>query len=253
MKKISVFIAIILCVFATKAQPYPVMVKVKGGAFMMGNNSSAADAEKPAHRVIVGDFSIGKFEVTVAEFKAYCRSIGESMPAAPLWRWNDKYPMTNVDRADAEAYCDWLSEKTGRIYRLPTEAEWEYAARGGIEGGKYEYAGSNNIDEVGWSKENSPKQPQPVGLKKPNQLGLYDMSGNADEWCLDWYDKNYYKSSSAKDPEGPESAENYLELRVTRGGNWFDVSEMSRITARGYAGKNSSGSVFGFRVVESTK
>jgi len=116
------------------------------------------------------------------------------------------------------AYCKWLSQKTGRQYRLPTEAEWEYAARGGQPGIKddFKYAGSNDIGAVAWYASNSGSKTHPVGEKAKNQLGLYDMSGNVHEWCSDWYASDYYHKSPAKDPKGPGSGSS----RVCRGGSW---------------------------------
>jgi len=167
------------------------------------------------------------------------------------------------------AYCNWLSEKEGLTtcysgkgkltqcdfsangYRLPTEAEWEYAARGGQKSQGYIYAGSDNPDDVAWYADHSGGQRHPVGQKQPNELGLYDMSGNLFEWCWDWYDKDYYASSPASDPTGPPPPSTGVpwELnRVRRGGSWREDADSIRVTCRSfdyasYVGDN------GFRLV----
>lgn len=223
----------------------PEMVFVEGGTFMMGNSAKTAeDEEKPAHKVTVKSFYISKHEVTVAQYKAFCTATKRQMPSAPKWGWNDKHPIVNVTWNDAVAYCEWLSKKTGKKYRLPTEAEWEFAARGGKKSKNLKYAGSANIDEVAWYDKNSNKQPQPVGTKQPNELGLYDMTGNVWEWCNDWFLHDYYVKSPAENPQGPAKG----NLRVQRSGSWINYFEDNRITIRNANLPTEKDGFFGFRV-----
>lgn len=124
------------------------MVFVEGGNFLMGNPSGTKE-ENPLHTVVLSGFHIGKFPVTVAEYRSYCTETGIVMPSPPGWGWEENAPITRINWHDARKYCEWLSHKTGKTYRLPTEAEWEYAANGGKNNSGYLYSGSNNIDEVG--------------------------------------------------------------------------------------------------------
>jgi formylglycine-generating enzyme required for sulfatase activity len=188
-------------VVALNRKPFePEMVFVEGGTFMMGSTSGWND-EKPQHEVGLSSFFIGKFEVTQAEWKAVMGS-NPSYDAGKC----DQCPVNQVSWNDAIAFIKKLNQLTGKSYRLPTEAEWEYAARGGKWGDRISpYSGSYQFDEVGWAYENSINGLRPVGLKKPNELGIYDMTGNAREWCSDWY--GLYPSSFQKDPKGPLNGE----------------------------------------------
>ncbi len=247
MKNKILLIAILLTVFVfeCKAQTtahYPVMIKVNGGTFTMGGTESD---EKPLHSVTVDDFSMGKYEITVAEYKAFCKATGRTMPKTPSWGVKDNYPIVNVNIKDASAYCNWLSKVTGKKYRLPTEAEWEYAARGGIKKSDNLYAGSETLDEVGWNSSNAGDQAQAVGLKKANKLGLYDMSGNVMEWCNDWYNDSYYATSPTKNPQGPPSGSN----RVLRGGSWYHSPSFCRVAFRSGNRPSDRYDSRGFRVV----
>ncbi|GGH06023.1 formylglycine-generating enzyme family protein [Sphingobacterium alkalisoli] len=189
------------------------LVFVEGGTFMMGE-------KKGTHQVSLSDFYICKYEVTVAQYHAFCDATGRSMPQEPSWGWSDIYPVVNINHHDAVDYCQWLSETKGGNWRLPTEAEWEYAARGGKHSRGYTYSGGNRRKEVAWHNGNSKVRTHfmahPVGKRKPNELGIYDMSGNAEEWCHDWYREDYYTNSPDKNPKGPNSGSG----RVVRGGNW---------------------------------
>lgn len=202
---------------------YPEMVLVEAGSFQMGSNDGYAH-ERPVHTVtLTRSFYIGIYAITYAEYARYCeRRVDCGADHDDTGR--ETYPVSYVDWYDAVAYCNWLSEKAdlapcyvekGKLtecnfsangYRLPTEAEWEYAARGGPKSQGFLYSGSNDPDDVGWYADNSGGEAQPVGQLKPNELGIYDMSGNRWEWCWDWYDANYYASSPAIDPTGPEKA-----------------------------------------------
>ena len=213
----------------------PNFMFVEGGTFQMGSDDS--DWLKPAHTVTITSFYMGKYEVTQKEWKA----VMGWLPIETFVKGNN-LPVDGVTWYEAIKYCNRLSKKEGltpvykliglfifgnnRIvawnrnangYRLPTEAEWEYAARGGNGSpGNYRYSGSNTADEVAWHKGNSGGIVQEVGAKKPNGLGLYDMSGNVREWCWDWFDRNYYSNSPQNDPIGASSG----SQRVWRGEYW---------------------------------
>ena len=206
---------------------YGNMIRVQGGTFSMGaqkdnqnekNYDSEADSdEKPVHTVSVGDFYIGETEVTCGLWKAV-------MGSDPSYFKNgDNYPVEKVSWNDCQEFIKKLNQKTGKTFRLPTEAEWEYAARGGNKSRGYKYSGSNNLSEVAWYGyyDDSDKNrtiteitTKPVKTKIPNELGLYDMSGNVWEWCNDW--KGSYSSSSQSNPTGASSG----SYRVLRGGSW---------------------------------
>jgi len=221
----------------------PVMVVVEGGIFSMGSTQN--EDEKPIHNVTLNSFSIGKFEVTVAEYKAFCNATNYPMPKdlTPGGGWTDTHPMANIKYNDALAYCNWLNNVFKGNYRLPTEAEWEYAARGGNKSKGYIYSGSDNIDEVGFYGENSGGRTHEVGGKKPNELGLYDMSGNVWEWCQDWYNGAYYSSSPGSNPNGPSSG----PYHVLRGGAWGLSASDCRVTGR-YGSHDYRNLNRGFRV-----
>lgn len=214
------------------------MVLVKGGTFQMGSNEY--DEEKPIHSVTVSDFYIDKYEVKVKQYREFCNATGRSMPKAPSLGWRDTHPIVNVSWDDATAYAKWAGK------RLPTEAEWEYAARGGNQSKGFKYSGSNSIDEAAWYWYNSGEKAHPVGQKKPNELGIYDMSGNVWEWCSDWYDENYYSDSPTTNPEGPDSG----SKRVRRGGSWFYFGVICRVANRSWNWPDSRDIDHGFRCVK---
>ena len=232
------------------------MVYVDGGTFMMGATEEQGDDydvdELLVHNVTLDGFYIGKFEVTQAQWEAVMGTALSDIiteNAWPLYGVGDDYPMYYVNWNDATAFCGKLSELTGKAYRLPTEAEWEYAARGGQQADGTKYAGSDSIDEVAWSggKENEDAS-HPVGQKTPNALGLYDMSGNVWEWCSDWY-KSYYGSSPSVNPQGPSSGDRVLPYRVFRGGGWNYYAKGCRVSNRSGGMSNYRGYILGFRVV----
>ena len=208
------------------------MVYVVGGTFQMGSNSGNND-EKPNHPVTVSSFYMDKTEVTQAEY----RKVMGKNPSK--FSGCDDCPVENVTWKNANKYA----KKVGK--RLPTEAEWEYAARGGNKSKGYTYSGSNNLDAVGWYDNNSGSKTHPVAQKQPNELGLYDMSGNVWEWCSDWYDEGYYSGSPQSDPQGPNSR----DYRVLRGVS-FDVDDSCRVAdrSRSHSGLQGLGSE-GFRLV----
>ncbi|MBI3813805.1 MAG: formylglycine-generating enzyme family protein, partial [Nitrospinae bacterium] len=189
--------------------PLTGMVFVKGGCYQMGDTFGDGDSdEKPVHEVCVDDFYMGKYEVTQRQWTGI-------MGSNPSYFKNcDDCPVEQVSWDDIQEYINKLNQKTGNKYRLPTEAEWEYAARSG--GRSEKYSGGNNIDSVGWYDKNSGSKTHPVGQKEANGLGLYDMTGNVWEWCSDWYADDYYRKSPKNNPRGADSG----QYRVLRGGSW---------------------------------
>jgi len=203
----------------------PEMVFVEGGTFQMGctaeQGKDCRDNEKPAHSVTVSSFNIGKYEVTQKQWKTLMGDI----PAANAK--GDNYPIETVTWDNAQEFIRQLNAATGKNYRLPTEAEWEYAARGGIKSKGYKYSGSNKLSDVAWYDRGGYKL-QPVGTKQPNELGIYDMSGNVYEYCSDWFSE--YSASSQHDPQGPSSSD--ISRRVNRGGCWVFEEKNCRVTSR---------------------
>jgi formylglycine-generating enzyme required for sulfatase activity/tetratricopeptide (TPR) repeat protein len=207
------------------ANPYNIeMVFVEGGTFTMGCTEEQGEDcypdTKPAHTVTVSSFYIGKYEVTQAQWKAVMGS------AHNVENEGDDLPVDNVSWEDAQVFIRKLNAETGKVFRLPTEAEWEYAARGGKDGKGYKYAGSNNIDEVAWYDGNSGGETHPVGQKAPNELGLYDMTGNVWENMNNWHDD--YNDSAKTNPVGPISG----KYRVGRGGSWREGTLENRVSVR---------------------
>ena len=217
-------------------------VKVSAGSFKMGSNEYSD--EKPVHRVYLDTYYISKYEVTFDQYDAFCAATGRGKPSDSGWGRGSR-PVINVSWYDAVAFCEWLSRKTGRAVRLPTEAEWEKAARGGNNSRGYEYSGGNVVGSVAWYSENSGSKTHPVGRKSANELGIYDMSGNVWEWCSDWYDKNYYSRSSSRNPTGPSSG----SYRVFRGGGWGVSAGGCRSANRNFLHPSNRFYGLGFRPV----
>lgn len=211
----------------------PEMVFVQGGTFTMGcmdgRDSDCGDEEKPAHSVTLSDYYIGKYEVTIEEYDAFCKATKREKPSDEGWG-RGKRPVIDVIWEDASAYCQWLSKKTGKNYRLPTEAEWEYAARGGANSKRYKYSGSDDINKVAVTQTNQTNnKTEPVGSKAPNELGLYDMTGNVCEYCSEWYGEKYYaESDNSNNPTGPTKG----MYRVVRGGSWVFSDDGCRVSSR---------------------
>jgi len=221
-------------------------VFVKGGEFNMGSNESETqNDEKPVHKVYVDDFYISKYEVTFDQYDNFCEATGREKPSDNGWGRGNR-PVINVNWFDTVAYCEWLSDKSGTEIRLPTEAEWEYAACGGIKSMNYKYSGSNDLEEVGWYSKNSGKKTHPVGQKKANELGLYDMSGNVWEWCSDWYEKDYYQNSPRNNPQGSNSG----KYRVLRGGSWNYIDWYCRCSYRDVSIRSFGSPSIGFRIIQ---
>jgi len=213
------------------------MVFVEGGTFQMGSNSGDSD-EKPVHTVTVSSFYMDKTEVTQAEYRKVMGK-NPSYFSDRFFDSCDDCPVENVSWHHANEYA----KKVGK--RLPTEAEWEYAARGGNKSKGYRYSGSNQLDAVGWYKNNSDWKTHPVAQKQPNELGLYDMSGNVYEWCSDYYSDSYYRSSPKNDPQGPNSGSS----RVLRGGSWRYYDYLCRVADRSGSDSGSRYNYRGFRLV----
>jgi formylglycine-generating enzyme required for sulfatase activity len=243
------FLMILVGTTLSVAQSYPELIKVTGGSFTMGDEHGlGGEDEQPTHQVTLTDYFIGKTEVTVSQYRTYCNDTGVSMPEAPDWGWNDNDPIVNVNWNDAINYCDWLSEKLDKNITLPTEAQWEYAARGGNQSQGYKYSGGRSMATAGWFADNSGGKAHPVATKKANELGLYDMSGNVWEWCLDWYDSNYYANSPSKNPKNTTRS----DYKVIRGGSWYYAASRCRAANRSISGDfrpDGRSSVSGFRVV----
>lgn len=230
------------------------MVYVQGGTFSMGSKEKPmweVPDDIPVHSVTLSDFYIGQYEVTQAQWEAVMGTTiyqqQKKTTYRSLYGVGDNYPMYYVSWEEAQAFCAKLSEATGKTYRLPTEAEWEYAARGGQNNDGTKYAGSNEIGEVAWS-QNVEGKTHPVGQKRPNGLGLYDMSGNVFEWCSDWYDSDYYRGSPEVNPQGPSDPDEWY-LRVMRGGGWYYRDRNCRVSYRGGRDHGYCDFVVGFRVV----
>jgi formylglycine-generating enzyme required for sulfatase activity len=219
------------------------MVYVSGGTFTMGctaeQGSDCLYDEKPAHTVTLSNFYIGKYELTQAQWEAVMGTNPSHFKACA------NCPVENVSWEDCQEFIQKLNAITGKTYRLPTEAEWEYAARGGNMSKGYKYAGSNELDDVAWHDVISIKKTNPVGQKSPNELGIYDMSGNVWEWCSDRYGVSYYSSSPSTNPKGPDSGSN----RVLRGGSWRYAAAYCRVACRGSYGPEFRSDSGGFRVL----
>jgi formylglycine-generating enzyme required for sulfatase activity len=238
----------------------------------MGSAAGLPD-EQPVHTVRISrPFYIGACEVTFDEYDRFCIATSRGK-ADDGGRGRGTQPLLNVDWYDAVAYCNWLSEQEGLTpcysgtgkgtecdfladgYRLPTEAEWEYAARGGRQSGGFVYAGSNEPGDVAWYGANAEDQPQPVGQKQPCELGLYDMSGDPFEWCWDWHGRDYYTSSPDSDPLGPPAPRTttpWEHVRVRRSGSWREKAGSVRTAFRSYDTASYVGDN-GFRLVRMAK
>jgi len=243
------------------------MVKVQGGEFDMGSDDDAAD-RKPAHTVKLKDFSIGAYEVTQ---ELWDKVMGSNPSSHQCY----DCPVTDVSWNDIQKFIEKLNDQTGKHYRLPTEAEWEYAARGGSKevlvktrerggidvfldaepnqkvmmekdkDGK-KYSGKRLPQDVAWYDGNSKGRLHAIGRKKPNELGLYDMSGNVEEWCTDWYAVNYGSKNTVENPQGPASG----NAHVVRGGSWASSKDEIVVTYRAAYLPGTRSNALGFRLAE---
>lgn len=262
-KKLFFLIFLILISFKNQAQT-EAMVKVDGGTFKMNYK----DENKKAVwiDVTVSGFEISKHEVTVKEWKTYLKETSQDEPKRPVWGWTDEHPITNITWVDAVQYCNWLSKSNGLTpvytqngnkwecnfkangYRLPTEAEWTFAAKGGTKSKKTTYAGGNDLSTISWYAKNSKKSPQKTATKLPNELDIYDMSGNVWEWVWDYNNSLYYKMAVKDNPTGSEKGEN----RCLKGGSW-DSSKLEYLRPEYQLSwnPNKTNDFFGFRVARS--
>lgn len=247
---------------------FPEMVLVGAGTFLMGSEAGYEN-ERPVHLVqITRSFYIAHHETTFEAYDRFCDETRRGRPDDRGWG-RGRQPVIHVDWYDATDYCNWLSEKAGLRpcysgkgklvscdfsadgYRLPTEAEWEYGARGGKLSGGYAYSGGDDPGPVAWFAENSEDRLHLVGSKLPNELGLHDMCGNVFEWCWDWYDPDYYAVSPKFDPLGPPPPQDpkpWELIRVRRGGSWREDAVNIRACVRSYDDVSYPGDN-GFRVV----
>jgi formylglycine-generating enzyme len=248
---IVVLIALSSFVPAASADDWPItppeplrdveMVLVKGGCYTMGDTfGDGTERERPAHEVCVKDFYIGKYPVTQMQWTGTTGTNPSREPNCGM-----TCPVENVSWDDAEAFIRKLDARTGKAYRLPTEAEWEYAARSGGKGEKW--AGTSiekALGDFAWYYTNSGFQTHPVGRKKPNGLGLYDMTGNVWEWMSDWYGDGYYANSPKDEPQGaPEG-----QRRSLRGGYWGDLASFARVSRRIGLVPSARGPGYGLRI-----
>jgi len=215
-------------------------VIIEGTSFTMGSEDGADD-ERPMHRVWIDSFDIAPCQVTNAEYALFVQSAGHAEPS--LWHdsnFNDpKQPVVAVSWFDAMRYCEWLTGSSSRRYRLPTEAEWECAARGGSENARYPWG-----DDLPEHSSRSMNGPERVGQRPPNPYGLYDMCENVHEWCSDWNGAGYYSVSIDRNPRGPETG----SRRVSRGGSWRHQIKVSRCAARSSIPPAFRYADYGFRI-----
>ena len=224
---VSLGVFLLVSCESIKETPQIAWVFVEGGEFQQGEHqfiiSPGGDTihgfTSPYRKVVLNDFYISKYEITVGQFKEFCKRTGRKMPEAPIenahgkkvfYQWIDDRPML-ATWFEARAYAEWVGG------RLPTEAEWEFAAKGGLKSKGFRYSGSNDAAEVGWVAENSDSTFHKVGMRKPNELGIYDMTGNVNEWVSDWYNPDLDAKVSTKDPQGPREGED----KIAKGVSWF--------------------------------
>jgi len=219
----------------------PCMIFIEGGTFHMGSMDIEADNdERPVIEVTINSFYIGKYEITQSEWMSL-------MGKNPSFFKKNDCPVECVSWYEVEEFINKLNTKTGKKYRLPTEAEWEYAARGGKYSKRFKFSGNNDIHAVAWFKINSYGQTHPVGLKEPNELGIYDMTGNVHEWCNGWYDSTYHVLNPNINPQGSDSG----NFRIFRGGSWYSDKKYCRVANRNYNSPDIKNFSLGFRLAES--
>jgi formylglycine-generating enzyme len=226
----------------------PACVAIPAGSFLMGFDQGR-DEERPAHRVWVDPFEMAIYQVRNRDFAAFMQAAGH--PAPPDWgqaAFDDPdYPVVSVSWLEAQKYCQWLEGVTGCHFRLPTEAEWERAARGGIEGWLYPWGDEPPQSRAEYRERwgGEVRGPLPVGQGAPNPFGIYDLCENVHEWCADWYGVDYYAESPAQNPLGPAAG----ERRASRGGSWRHHIKVSRVAARSSIPPAFQYADYGFRIV----
>jgi len=220
------------------------MVLIPGGEFEMGQ-PDGRDEERPMHRVSVAAFLLGRYQVTNADYDAFRHATGRVPPpfrGVPEFA-DPQQPVVGVSWFDAAAYCDWLSHELGGEFRLPAEAEWERAARGGLEQKLYPWGNQPVSERAGYAGRWA-RGPEPVGGSAPNAFGLFEMCENVHEWCADWYDPQYYAVSPAQNPRGPATG----TRRASRGGAWRHHIKIARCAARSSIPPEFCYADYGFRV-----
>jgi formylglycine-generating enzyme required for sulfatase activity len=224
---------------------HPEMISIGAGTFWMGSEAGQ-DNEKPIHAVWLGSFQLAKFPVINAEYRIYVAGSGAPEPA--FWRESQfaapEKPVVGVNWFEARSYCEWLSEKTGQPFRLPTEAEWEKGARGGLEKQNYPWGQLAPGEMLLPGCDTLLGGPARIGCGDINNYGLCDMSGGVHEWCSDFYDAGYYEIAPPQNPQGPASG----KRRASRGGSWRHAVKFSRCAARSSLNPNFHYSDYGFRV-----
>jgi sulfatase modifying factor 1 len=226
----------------------PVCAAIPAGYFMMGCEQGR-DEEKPVHRVWLDAFEMAVHQVRNRDYAAFLAATGSKAPQ----QWDDAHfnhpdqPVVSVSWFEAAAYCEWLGRECGRLYRLPTEAEWERAARGGSEGGLYMWGDEAPGARAGYIRRwgGVVDGPRPVGEEAPNAFGVFDIGENVHEWCADWFDRNYYAVAAERNPSGPSSG----DRRASRGGSWRHQIKVSRCAARSSIPPSFQYADYGFRVV----
>lgn len=224
--------------------PEPLLRRIPEGFFQMGCDTGRDD-EKPAHRVWVDAFELAAFQTTNLEYARFLENTGQ--PSPPLWNdpqfSNPDQPVVAVSWFEAVAYCDWLSRTLGKSYRLPTEAEWERAARGGKENEDFPW-GNCAPEELPNYATRWKTGPEPVGLYEPNAYGLHNLGDNVHEWCADRYDATYYTVSPERNPQGPPTS----SRRASRGGSWRHHIKVTRTSARSSIPPQFQYADYGFRI-----
>jgi formylglycine-generating enzyme required for sulfatase activity len=226
----------------------PALVTIPAAWFLMGSNAGQ-DCERPIHRVWVDTFQMAATQVTNAEYARFLAATGS--PPPPFWQdpnfSHPQQPVAGPSWHEAVNYCEWLSSQTGKQYRLPTEAEWEHAARGGLEQKAFPWG--NDLPQ---SRPNYDKRwqtgPEPVARYAPNAFGLYDIGDNVHEWCSDWYDPNYYAISPERNPHGPEQSSLKPPRKSSRGGSWRHHIKVARCSARSSIPPEFQYADYGFRI-----
>lgn len=214
-------------------------VFVQGGSFDMGSDNESDD-RKPAHQVTLKEYKIGKYEVTEAQWK----TVMGNNPSS--YEYCNDCPVVNVNWNEVQEFIQKLNIMTGKQYRLPTEAEWEYAARGGMYDRMKKHSGRQLPQTIAWYEGNAKDHVHKVGRKYPNELGIYDMTGNVEEWCADWYGKDYYTKKDVTNPKGPDGGVS----KVVRGGSWESNKDEISVTRRAAYLPDTRSISLGFRLVE---
>lgn len=266
MQKILILIISLFIFSEIFSQKDIKVVEVQGGTFLMGLNTKNFPDEKPQHEITLSRFYMSQYEILYDDYAAFCKTAGYSQPTG-----TDGFPATNMTWENAVMFCNWLSARDGfdkayeidrndekgifnvkcnflsNGYRLPTEAEWEYAAKGGHRSKDYNFSGSNSPYNIAWFSETYKGLEHKPGELLPNELGIYDMSGNVAEWCWDYYSDDYYSKSEKIDPKGPTA----IYDRVFRGGSRRDKIEYIQVSRRFHKNQKEKDLYIGFRVVRS--